>query len=291
MTNKETFAVGVGEKQDLGTSALLLIGGGVLGLWAAAVGFDQTLGSIGLFESLSFAAGSLDGVEWWGIPWFEIACLMILAVALVAVLVRVGRGRSSGFAAVATSGASVVCWFGIWVFSMSLIATIRSGQGLPSLTGWSSGTSVVACVLALIAVDLCWYLEHRIQHALGHSRHRPSATSRDKVWNVVVDVAGSVVSAIVLSLVGFELVVIAVARLIVEVYRVGVRVGAVPAFAGLLFITSKDVRSHDASTRHDLGGFGGVFSVWDRLFGTLSRTDDSAASTVRTDRRFEEVLS
>jgi len=108
---------------------------------------------------------------------------------------------------------------------------------------------------------------------------------------VVVDVAGSVVSAIVLSLVGFELVVIAVARLIVEVYRVGVRVGAVPAFAGMLFITSKDVRSHDASTRHDLGGFGGVFSVWDRLFGTLSRTDDSAASTVRTDRRFEEVLS
>lgn len=138
--------------------------------------------------------------------------------------------------------------------------------------------------LALLVVDLCYYLGHRLEHRVRvlwahHSVHHSSerfdlSTSARIAWQDPFLTWSYVLPAVVL---GFHPGQVLVAYEFILLYQVWVhttRVGRLPEPLEALFNTPSAHRVHHASNPAYLDkNFGGLLMIWDRAFGTYAAED------------------
>ncbi|MGA8112999.1 MAG: sterol desaturase family protein [Actinocatenispora sp.] len=144
--------------------------------------------------------------------------------------------------------------------------------------------SWVGWLLTFVAYDLTYYWQHRASHRIrilwaGHVAHHSSqrfnlSTGFRISWTAI----GTMPIMFPMVLLGFHPVMILATQSINFTYQFWLhteRVDRLWAPVEWLFNTPTHHRVHHSSTDLHLDrNFGGVFIVWDRLFGTLPSKDD-----------------
>jgi sterol desaturase/sphingolipid hydroxylase (fatty acid hydroxylase superfamily) len=165
-----------------------------------------------------------------------------------------------------------------------LVMTVVGGVVIAGLTAvsqlrwWSFGYSPLGWVVGFVATDFIYYWSHRLEHRVSvlwghHSVHHSSpsfdlSTSLRIAWH---DGVLAVVYYAPLALLGFPptmLLVLIEAGLIYQTWVHTERIGRVPWIEGILN-TPAAHRVHHAKNAACIDtNHGGVFVIWDRLFGT-----------------------
>lgn len=172
------------------------------------------------------------------------------------------------------------------------IATILAVGGFAALYGWLEGTLGILDVppsspwswLALVVLaDLSYYARHRASHRVAvlwaaHVVHHQSPE-----YNLTVSLRQGIAATWVawafylpLALLGFPFAMFAAVEGAYQVYQFLVHTPLVGRLGPLewLLITPSLHRVHHGSAPHHVDrNFGGLFNLWDRLFGTLQPED------------------
>ncbi|MDA4107635.1 C-5 sterol desaturase [Mycobacterium holsaticum DSM 44478] len=134
-------------------------------------------------------------------------------------------------------------------------------------------------VIAIVGVDLMYYLYHRIAHRVRliwatHQAHHSSqyfnfATALRQKWNI----SGDVFLRAVLPLLGVPPWIVFASFSINLIYQFWIhteRIGKLWAPVEFIFNTPSHHRVHHGMDQQYLDkNYGGIFIVWDRLFGTF----------------------
>jgi sterol desaturase/sphingolipid hydroxylase (fatty acid hydroxylase superfamily) len=190
---------------------------------------------------------------------------------------------------------SITMWAGSLVFStllktVSLVVyvllwTYLAPWHVPSDTWWS-------WLLLIVAVDLAWYVTHRFSHRVrfawaGHQAHHSSeyfnlSTAVRQKWNPWVEG----IFWLPLPLLGFTPWTIYIAFSVNLVYQFFIHtetVDKLPRAVEFVTNTPSHHRVHHGSDPEYLDrNYGGIFIVWDRLFGSFRR--GAATTAVRADQ-------
>lgn len=175
---------------------------------------------------------------------------------------------SMGLVSIATSAAwkflALIAYSAVWVY--------LAPWHLP-VDAWQTWVAL------MVAVDLLFYLYHRMAHRIRvlwatHQAHHSSeyfnfATALRQKWNN----SGEVVMWLPLPLLGFPPWTVFIAFSVNLVYQFFVhteRVGTLPRPVEFVFNTPSHHRVHHGSDPEYLDrNYGGMLIVWDRLFGTF----------------------
>jgi sterol desaturase/sphingolipid hydroxylase (fatty acid hydroxylase superfamily) len=255
------------------------IGGlGVSTIAGASILFDQTPGTIGLFESLSYSSQSLFGVQWWGFPFFELVFGLMTVAGIVEVVFRLVRRETGKARRLCEVLVSQVGYIGVWIFVFSAIANVRNGDGLPRLLMLRPEQSWFGMLALLVLVDALYYWEHRTRLSvrfLGRFEGGPQSV-RSRSF-LVGDLRLSVFSPIwtmvflgPLAILGFDLLWLVVMRMLITLYKALIDLSWLPRlpWMGWLFMGRSSPQEFDClEVEKDLGG---MLRVWDRLFNTAS---------------------
>ena len=154
--------------------------------------------------------------------------------------------------------------------------------------------NAVDFLIALFLVDLTYYVHHRSMHRIGllwvvHAvHHQPrfvnlSMSTRLSFFNKAL----TYWFYLPLALVGIPLSLLAIAGLVNGFYQAIThsRTWRLPRLARYVFIDSRDHHLHHGKSveAHDQN-YGGMFSLWDRVFGTRAE----ASLTKRYDQAFSD---
>ena len=137
----------------------------------------------------------------------------------------------------------------------------------------------ISFIISLFAVDLMWYIYHRISHRISliwaaHLIHHQSKEYNFSV-NFAISPFGFFVRIFIygtLVLVGIPVKDIILANAINALYQYLLHSELWPEFKGWekFFVTPKFHQIHHSSVREHLDtNYGGMFTIWDRLFGTF----------------------
>lgn len=175
---------------------------------------------------------------------------------------------------------SLSCLIPNTIFALALTAfwTLIYAS-IQRLGGLSIPTTLTTAVLAVVAVDFCYYWEHRTAHRsrwlwrLYHATHHSS----DR-YNVPVAYRVSFANHFVAplfyapcALLGFEPLLIASLQLLVIHYQAWVHTELIGELGWLdrIFNTPATHRIHHSTApAHEHKNFGAILMIWDRLFGT-----------------------
>jgi len=168
---------------------------------------------------------------------------------------------------------------GVWV---SLFEAARA------LTPLRIETGILALIPALLLADFCYYLEHlaahrwralwKAYHAVHHSSPEYTVATAYRVSFANQLIAPLFYLPCVLA--GFEPVLVVALQVFAIHYQAWVHtraIGPMPAIDAIFNTPANHRMHHDAGCAARGVNFGGVFMIWDRLFGTYS-----APRTVRT---------
>ena len=175
---------------------------------------------------------------------------------------------------------SLSCLIPNTIFALALTAFwILIYTSIQRVAGLHMPTTLTTTVLAVVAVDFCYYWEHRTAHRwqwlwqLYHATHHSS----DR-YNVPVAYRVSFANHFVaplfyapLALIGFEPLLIASLQLLVIHYQAWVHTELIGTLGWLdrIFNTPANHRIHHSTARaHQHRNFGAIFMIWDRLFRT-----------------------
>lgn len=146
--------------------------------------------------------------------------------------------------------------------------------------------SVGTWVFAFLAMDFMYYVGHRCLHALGALWALHTVHHQSREYNFSVGIRGPWLSALQtipfmlpLALVGLPSSVLVPLYVFHTVYKLLVHTRLVGSLGRLdaLFISPRMHRvHHSAAAEHQDKNFGGVLSLWDRLFDTYSADDATA---------------
>lgn len=139
-------------------------------------------------------------------------------------------------------------------------------------------------LLLLVAEDLCYYWYHRLHHTVrvlwaSHINHHSSrfynlSTALRQAWTSPF--TGPIFWA-VLPLLGFPVELVLIQQLVSLLYQYWIHtelIGSMGAF-GWVFNTPAHHRVHHGKNPRYLDkNFGGIFIVWDRLFGTFQAEEE-----------------
>jgi len=233
---------------------------------------------------VDFAEPSLVDALLARVPYVFYGGVIVLAVAELAAPRRVGRvptGRRWS-----TNIGLFVCSLLVQRFLLPVSALLaaegarRSGFGLLNLLEWTNGWG--AALLAVAALDLWRYFEHRVLHAVPllwrlHVTHHSdvevdfTTTERHHPFESIV-AALTIIAPIVLlgipplAIALYVLVASAVALFSHANIRLPERVERA---GGLLIVTPGVHHVHHSSSRPETNSnYGTILTVWDRMFGT-----------------------
>ncbi len=142
-------------------------------------------------------------------------------------------------------------------------------------------TTIVTLVILFVLVDFAEYWFHRAahrvrfmwaSHAVHHSSTRFNLTAAVRLpWTGAL--SGAVLFFVPLTLIGFHPLAVTAMALLNLVYQFFLHTEHAPRLGPLEWVlnTPAHHRVHHASNEHCLDkNFGGVFIIWDRLFGTFA---------------------
>jgi len=149
---------------------------------------------------------------------------------------------------------------------------VRAWTGLPTL----SADSWLLWALAFVGYDLCYYWSHRFGHEwklfwASHVAHHQSEEFKLSRALRQTSTGSTFVFYLPLYLLGFPTEMIVTVGALNLIYQFWVHTEHVPALGVLewMFVTPSNHRLHHARNPGYLDrNYGGVFIVWDRLFGT-----------------------
>jgi hypothetical protein len=235
--------------------------------------FDQTPGTMGLFESLSYSSQSLFGVQWWGVPFYELGLGFLALACAVEVVIRLWRSETFLARQLCEGLAHQVGYFGVWVFVFSGLANLRHGEGIPRMILLRPERTWVGLLALLVLVDAAYYWEHRTRLLVWTriERQMPFVRWRSKTNGTHVSVGSllwTMVFLIAMACFGFDLLWLVGLRMLITLYQSVIHLSWLPRlpWKGWLFMgRSKPRMAGSLETQTDLGG---MFRVWDRLFDT-----------------------
>lgn len=143
------------------------------------------------------------------------------------------------------------------------------------------GQSLAALLPALLLVDLCYYVEHRCAHRLGplwmlyHAVHH-SSPEYTVATAYRVSFANQFIAPLFYLpcvLAGFEPLVVAGLQVFTIHYQAWVHtraIGSLPLLDAFLNTPGNHRMHHDIAMPASGVNFGGIFVIWDRLFGTYA---------------------
>ena len=146
---------------------------------------------------------------------------------------------------------------------------------------WHWPTDLRLLLPALLATDLCYYIEHRTAHrasplwALYHAVHH-SSPEYTVATAYRVSFANQLVAPLFYLpcvLIGFEPLLIASLQVFGIHYQAWVHtrsIGRLPLLDVVLNTPANHRMHHDVRTAARAVNFGGIFMFWDRLFGTYA---------------------
>lgn len=214
------------------------------------------------------------------LDWIALGLEAVFAVVLPAELIWLfWRGRLSS-TRVREMLASAATYIPIVLFSGAYLAVVGAvfywvGQVRP----WIIPTNAWSAVLCLLAVDLFYYWEHRLEHgvrglwALYHSVHH-SSHAFDQTTSIrisVFDLAITTYFYLPLVFLGFDPALVAACLAVALGYQTWIHtemIGRLGWFDRIFNSPSNHRVHHAAQTRYLDRNFGAILIVWDRLFGT-----------------------
>lgn len=159
----------------------------------------------------------------------------------------------------------------VWLYENVRIATFGFGPW-----GW---------LLAFVAYDLAWYIDHRIAHRTGFfwAFHHVHHSSNE--YNMTVASRGFVLDNtlitrpffFILPVLGMSPLHLLVVKLVTNIYGIAQHTRLVPKLPVLdaVLATPSNHRVHHGSDEKYLDrNYGEVLILWDRLFGTYQREEE-----------------
>ena len=137
----------------------------------------------------------------------------------------------------------------------------------------------LSILLSTLLIDFTYYFIHSAHHRLPflwmlhfvhHSDNKFNLSTSMRV-NWTQELYFTTMLILPALLVGFSPVTLSAALFIFALYQNVVHAAYMrwPKFLEIIFITPRSHRiHHDQATLHQQSNFGGIFSIWDRLFGT-----------------------
>lgn len=164
--------------------------------------------------------------------------------------------------------------FGVAVYSYFVIYDV-----IP----WKMPLNTASFLLVLVMADFVYYVEHFCLHKvrlfwLAHSVHHSSSVMntatafRFSLFDPVV----SAIFHIPLLLLGFHPILIFAAEILIQAYQFWIHNEMVGKLGPLewVFNTPSHHRVHHGSDKQYIDkNYGGIFIVWDRLFGTFAKEE------------------
>lgn len=144
---------------------------------------------------------------------------------------------------------------------------------------------------ALILVDVIYYWEHRAHHRIrmfwiGHSVHHSSqhfnqTTALRLGWLMPTDILSSFLFYVPLLLLGMPVWLLFLLQAAILTYQFPIhteRVGLLPRWIEFVFNTPSHHRVHHGVNNPYLDkNYGGIFIIWDRMFGTYAHETEHVA--------------
>jgi len=229
------------------------------------------------------APHALEQLEAWIGDTFFVLAFAFLAVEL---LVYALRRRFSGALAAdvvtnyLTLGAFMVITY------VALGGVYLTGFVALEPLGWLdipvNAATVVICV---VLADLAYYWEHRFAHRVGLAWATHSVHHSSPFFNISVAYRFGPLDGLLpfafhapLVLLGFDPVVVFFSEMFVQVVQTALHtelIRRLPAPIEAIFNTPSHHRVHHGSNRAYLDtNYGGIFIVWDRLFGTFAPEEE-----------------
>jgi len=149
----------------------------------------------------------------------------------------------------------------------------------------AADVSVGEALACIVAVDFLYYWDHRLGHevrlfwALGHSVHHSSPNYDQSTALRVSALDGPLTLWVYLpALLVFPVGLVVVSLTLVVGYQTWIHtelVGKLPALDGWLNTPSNHRVHHASQARYLDKNYGGIFVIWDRLFGTYERETEA----------------
>ncbi len=158
---------------------------------------------------------------------------------------------------------------------------------------WSLPVSLGTVLLAVLAADFMYYWEHRLAHRVRilWTQHAVHHSSRH--MNILVGVRfgpfEGVLSALLLFplvLIGFPPQLVFVGILIVLAYQTWIHtelIGKLGPLEGVLNTPANHRVHHGCDDKYIDKNYGGILIIWDRLFGTYQREEETPRYGLKRD--------
>jgi sterol desaturase/sphingolipid hydroxylase (fatty acid hydroxylase superfamily) len=232
----------------------------------------------------------LDRIELWSLPAFAV----LIAVEFLSYYLEkrrgaepkrpmVGVGAKDAVTSLSMSG--IGGFTGVVNNVVQLPVLLLAGALAPFQ--WSGAWWLPA----LILVDFVYYWEHRAHHRIrmfwiGHSVHHSSrhfnqTTALRLAWLMPTDILSSFIFYVPLVLLGMPLWMLFLLQAAVLIYQFPIhteRVGQLPRWIEFVFNTPSHHRVHHGVNNPYLDkNYGGIFIIWDRMFGTYAHETEQVA--------------
>jgi sterol desaturase/sphingolipid hydroxylase (fatty acid hydroxylase superfamily) len=169
---------------------------------------------------------------------------------------------------------------------LALAATAAVYGAAARASPWEIPVAWWSVSIAIVAADFLYYWDHRLGHAnrlywaVSHSVHHSSPVYDQSTGLRVSFVDGFIAPwfYLPLVLVGFDPGLVLASLLVVAGYQQWLHteaVGRLPWLDGWLNTPSNHRVHHGAQPAYLDRNFGGIFVVWDRLFGTYAREEEA----------------
>lgn len=227
-------------------------------------------------ETLEQLGSSIDDA------FFLIAAAILGIELLKAVFTK--SLRSHGLLDMLASASTQIPYLLAEIFLLSFVyaAFVAIGE---SWVSWTFPTTISTVVLAVVAADFVYYWEHRIAHQVRifWTQHAVHHSSRH--MNIVVGIRfgplESVLSALLhfpLVLLGFPAELVFFGIIVVLAYQSWIHaelIGRLGPLDAVLNTPSNHRVHHGCDEKYIDKNYGGILIVWDRLFGTYQREEET----------------
>lgn len=228
----------------------------------------------------------LVSVENWTVVIYELAFYLgigLLAFELLKDLVKRRLNKLRSLDTLASLSTQLPFYFSeALVFAATIVVYYTAYY---SITPFHIPVNPWTAALAVVAADFVYYWEHRLSHRirllwLAHAVHHSSPIMNTAVAFrfSIFDPVISAVSHFSLVLVGFDPMLVIFGEIVVLSYQTWIHtelVGRLGPLDGWLNTPSNHRVHHGANAKYLDRNYGGIFMVWDRLFGTYQKEEET----------------